>query len=154
VTPDAFRHPMPFDTRSRRRPLHRLSPALCSRNASMLILRSVVPRPAPIARIASRLSTLAIHRHFRAHVRACFRLYPLSRFYSVHTRVRVARSARRPHAPLANTLTARVHIQRIVIEKVRPFPLGRSHPARASEPSGQSSESTESARKRAASMFA
>lgn len=36
--------------------------------------RSLVPKT-PVARTASHLSTLAIHRHFRAHARARFRVY-------------------------------------------------------------------------------
>jgi len=46
-------------------------------------------------------------------------------------------------AALPNTLTARVHIQRFVIEKVWLFRLRQNHPARAFEPSDQSFVSTE-----------
>jgi hypothetical protein len=60
----------------------------------------------------------------------------------VHTRVRSDRSIRRSKDP-TNTLTARVHIQRIVIEKVWPVPLGPNHPARAFETSDQTFAATE-----------
>lgn len=82
------------------------------------------------ARTASHLSTLAIHRHFRAHARARFHVYlPIkprisgpsfdsSRAVgslSVHTSTHVFTSRL---SARTNTLTARVHFQRIVIEKV------------------------------------
>jgi len=117
--------PAPYDTRSRRRPLHRLSPALAP-DASVLTLRSAVHRPAPIAWTAPHLSTLTTHRHFRAHVRACFRAYPeapssnassfdsarprqLRGFTLVHTRVRADLSIRSEHTHCARSYSAYCH---------------------------------------------
>lgn len=81
----------------------------------------------------------------RSRTFSCVRLSDLDRAHlstltittscAVHTFTHVFRSRL---APLPNTLTARVHIQRFVIEKVWLFRLRKNHPARAFEPSNQS----------------
>jgi len=70
-----------------------------------------------------------------------FRLVTAGGSFSVHTSTHVfgQHLSTRP-----NTLTARVHIQRIVIEKVWLFRLRKNRPARAFEPSSQSSGSADS----------
>jgi hypothetical protein len=147
------RSPMPFDICSHRRPLHRLSPALCTGH---LRADLAISRSSSSSDRADRSASLDAHDppalpcsrsrmfSFVSAPRSLDRFAVLR----ASTHVSARGSIRRPFdlqtsRSAANTLTARVHIQRIVIEKVRPFPLGQSHPARASEPSDQISESTE-----------
>lgn len=94
-------------------------------------------RPCLGIQIDLHLSTLTIQKHFRAHARATCLHVSRSAFASsshIFTHVFISRLA-----TLSNTLTARVHIQRIVIEKVWRFRLRTRRPARAFEPSDQTS---------------
>lgn len=114
-----------------RRTVHRATSvpeSICISRRSRSIGTSVLTLAHVFARIAHRprpCSSFDAHVHDRC---------------AVHTSTHVSRSRL---TALPNTLTARVHIQRIVIEKVWLFPLGWNHPARAFEPSDQSFASTE-----------